>query len=405
MAVELDLLNHVWKRTEKEQNFSRYNRAIKSARPFSLDDAAVEMIAEMSSGKNFKRMTPVYREMARLPFPIMWIEFDFMVLHRYRWSPGTTFPPGTDIDEIMKDIDSPEWNGEGSRTQWGKPSRYGFLLDDLAMAPGSFRVTTFGLMASPPGVEGYDPVPKAHVFPLVSNVTTNHIEKPIIFQPHPNTTPQEFIDMTNQINAESIAPGMLWGMDRDVTKENWQESPMFGTSGLEVEPLFMMHAIEKRSHHENIGNAVATAHAMLFSAAHEMKGDLRFIVAALALLNHVPVTFRPFRPKGQLLTHSQMKPFMASSVVTVQVPNPRRALKFVDEQIKSAHHHSRHRRHEVRGHWRYSDKEHSEKWERAFDPERKRFRYRLWIAHHERGDAALGFVRQFYSVEGEQHAA
>lgn len=392
MALELDLLNHVWKRTEKEQNFGIYNRAIKAARPFSLDNATVDMIAEMSSGELRHRMIPIYREMARLPFPFMWIEFDYHHLHEWRWERGTNFKPGTDIDHIMSEVDS-------ARSLFGKPQRLGFLMDNHRYNDESFRITTFGLMPSPDGVEGHDPMPKAHIFPLVQNVSTG--SKKVRFEPHPSnrSSVNELIDKMN----DSIMPAICWGMERDTTMEEWEQSPMLGTNGIEPEPIMVEHVFAKREHHLDDSSATANIGTMMFSAALEQKGDLRFLVAALALLNHVPVKFSHFRPKGQLLTKSQMKPFMASSIVTIDIPNTRRRLKFVDDQIKSARAHSRHRRHEVRGHWRVSDRSHGDRWQLFTDPLTLRPRWRLWIEHHERGDAALGWVNQFYSVEGNRH--
>src|ERR1700749_1007674 len=126
MALDLDLLNEFWKRTQKEKPYARYNSAMKQVRPFSLDDEVVEIVAEMASGEHRHKMMPIYRRMARLPFPYMWIEFDYEVLHRWRVKKGTT--PDSD------------------RELYGRPSRLGFLLDPLHSTDDGFRVTTIGMM-------------------------------------------------------------------------------------------------------------------------------------------------------------------------------------------------------------------------------------------------------------------
>lgn len=391
MALELDLLNHLWKRSEKEQNFARYNYAVKAARPFSFDARVVEMVAEMASGPRRHKMMPIYRQMARLPFPIMWLEFDYAVLHRWRVKHGTAV-----------DDHGPTGTVDSSRGMFGKPERIGFLIDEIENRPGdSYRVTTFGMMPSPEGVEGYDPTPKPHAFPLVHNLSTGPDK--VFFRPNGWHRNQRMMDEINRMNQESIATAICWGMDNDITKEKWKESDLFGTNGVEPEPMFVEHIMQRNIDRED--GMIAKMHSTLLQSAMEQKGDLRFIVAALSLLNHVPVVYKHYRPKGQLLTKSRMKPFLASSTVTLQIPVTRRFIREMDKHMKSELRHSRHRRHEVRGHWRVSDKSHGDRWQRFMDPVTMRPRWRIWIEHHERGDASLGWVRQFYNVEGRSHAA
>ena len=123
---------------------------------------------------------------------------------------------------------------------------------------------------------------------------------------------------------------------------------------------------------------------VFFARVRESSGEIGFVTAALALINHGLVSYRDRpRPPGQRVLNGKLRPYMSDSVVSIAIPgklSPIGALKRAHRAEQA-----RKRAHEVRGHFRH---------------------YRdgrvVWIRSHQRGDASLGFVRQRYEVVAAQ---
>ncbi|RPH72685.1 MAG: hypothetical protein EHM78_01940 [Myxococcaceae bacterium] len=108
----------------------------------------------------------------------------------------------------------------------------------------------------------------------------------------------------------------------------------------------------------------------------ELAGDLRYLWAFLSTINDLPVAFREVHPSKGYVAKGNYKKFISHTVVTLTVPTIR-AMTILDRVQALA----RRKRHMVRGFWRET------------------LKGKTWIAEHERGDAALGFVVHDYSVE------
>lgn len=380
--LELDLLNSFWQRAEREDMFRPYLWAIKRARSFTLDSEATEIVANMAfSGdialdKKFQKKVNDYRQLARLPYPVVWLEVS-----------------GTVLDTLLA-----SWGHKNRRSMFDVPERLGFLMDRNPSDETSFRITTLGLMVDPVSRERGQTTPRASLFPCTQNVTTAPEGK--LWQSHPSM-PARLRETTNRANAEGIMSAICWGtLPIDETgsfnglKSIVRNTPLHMTSSVELD-LQWYKFMEATGKTDNMDQVIT-------NALTDQRFDLRFIVAALALLNHVPVRYVPYRPSGSMRCRAGIKPFMGTSVITVEIPATRRRMKLIEGHIKSRTEGWRNRRHEVKGHWRVSDKQVTDKWERFFDPIQERPRWRLWIEEHERGDASLGYVEQYHKVTAAQ---
>jgi len=196
-------------------------------------------------------------------------------------------------------------------------------------------------------------------------------------------------------------------MNSEINLDEWTRSPLCGTNGVEPEGMFEEEIFTKYGHlgRSNEDSAIERMRQMMVAFTTEQRGDLRFVVAALALLNHTPVIYKPHKPRGRMLASGTTRPFIESRIVTINVPQTRKRLKLIDDALRAAHHYQRRKRHAVRGHWRVAEKSHGDRWAPFFDPFEERMRWRIWIADHERGDASLGWVDHTYGVRARPGAA
>lgn len=367
--MNLDLLNALRRQAGRSSSaLSVYALPIEEARPFSLDSDAVEMIAEMSSPDRVETMIPHYRALARLPYPKVWLEFDYGVLAQWRRAHGQlATEPG---DEAA--------------------GRLGFLLDTLQTAPEGFRATTFGDNR----IVGSDDGEDFMTFPAVHNVWTG--ASPMKMLPHYSyqTSVRRALKRIN----DSRAPALAWA---GAIHNSWEASPLYMMNSLEIEPTWL-DVLKKRSRSDDeLQNNVEQT---LADGVKEQAGDLRFLVAALATINHVPVKFVKTRPNGLFRSRGRLRPHLETTVVSIDLPTRVQRLKVTDRLMKAAHEVIKRRWHEVRGHYRFSDTQHTARWEPRFDPRRNRMRWSIWIDQHARGDLSLGLSIPIYDVHGHSGA-
>lgn len=370
--MTLDLLNEFWRRTEQEDAFKGYSD-IKRARPFTLDDEMDEVVGDLAFHEPTNdRVMRRFLASARLPFPMMWIEhgqkgFDRGVIH------------------------APE----------APPERTGWLLREIPGDQGGFSAMRISRV-----MNTNDKVARASSYPLIHVVQPNGGIDYRVFGPEPkgtNTWVDHSLRAMREINRLPAIALAGWnatatekGDDVDVVMAALQDNPLYGTSALMLDPRYAKKVIE-----ETPGDPVPAIASYVRTASQEQIGELRYLITALALLNEVPVRFVPFKPSGHIRAGGRLKPYMASSIVTLEVPATRRRIRDLREHLKhSGKEAMSKRRHEVRGHWRHADKlpmMHPERWER-FEDREGRLRWRTWIPNHARGDASLGWVRQSYEV-------
>lgn len=167
-----------------------------------------------------------------------------------------------------------------------------------------------------------------------------------------------------------------WGytfQNPDVAKLNSSEVTLH-------EPI----AIIGRALAQKAGHPLKLADGRDFShyAIEESRGNARFLVTLLAMINEVPITTELVRHTGSVRMAGQLKSFMSHRTISLVVP-VRARKRYLERALMGAV--SKKRRHRVRGHFRFY---------RSKDKT-------VWIEAHERGDASLGWVEQDYEVRTE----
>ncbi len=139
--------------------------------------------------------------------------------------------------------------------------------------------------------------------------------------------------------------------------------------------------------------------------SHEARGDLRFLITALAMLNCAPVKYVHSESVGRFTRRHNSMPYLDSHTVSIHADSVHIA-RIVDREASQEA--SRRRRHEVRGHWALAEYKTGRAPCRHIPAEglsegnhaicARCERMIVWKDHHERGDATLGFVRHDFEV-------
>lgn len=373
MRADLDLFNEFWLRTEREEAFAPYRNSMRKARPFALSDEIDEMVGSLSFGKDDIK-TLRHLSSAKLPYPVMWLEHG-------NGGFGRRVPPMLD-------------------TLFGTPQRTGWLLlardgDETGAKWEAVRVSRVRNELSGDMT--------ASLYPLMHRVSTaDKLEDFTVTGPSDGPLGDAYA-MFNHMQADTATTAMIgWGGgdkplisdDEDEQERILRSSPLFGHASVVIDPGFMRKIVA--DNYDPKSGVVR----MVKKAAVDHYGELRYLVAALALMNEVPVEFVPFRPSGHVRLGGRLRPFMSSSVVSITVPASRRRLKDIDKLLQQRGEAAKKARHEVRGHFRHAKTlpaTNPERWERAEDRDGRPV-WRTWIGHHMRGSAELGWVEQRYAV-------
>lgn len=367
----LDLLNEFWKRTEQERAFKGYSRAVRELRAFSLDVELADLIGEMAAAPSPK--ISHYLRSARLPFPSMWMECDYEVAFRH-------------ISGIEHQF--------GDK---GPPARIGWMVVEAPPGAGMYGVTrvTFSRASEDtPYMASIHPV--THIF----SPTLRMVQKTSFFQKLQDKVHPEVMRAMREVNDDPIISHSAWGIPGDSTAESLKPSPLLGSNVLVIEPSFL-HAISNDPATLGTKDALySRARAMLGLGTSDQYGELSFVVAALALINTVPVRYVPYRPSGHLRAGGRLRPFMSSSIISIEVPASRRRRRDVEKMMRGGGTGQKRPLHEVRGYYLHAKKlprseKHLERWEQ--DPDRPGG-WRIWIPNHERGSGRVGFVQHTYEV-------
>lgn len=346
--ADLDLLNMFWKATESEKHLSVYKGLVRRARPYMFDADATELITELSSGDTIQSKLLIYRRLSRLPFDVMWIEFDYKDRLNMRRQ-LQTLPAYEDIEDA--------------------PVKMGFLLEKVTET--QWRALTVASFQDTPSGRTCDTFGAVHV------VST---EGPVEFRSHARDPAiREVVKEANQQNY-----GLLgWGFGvRTKTGEevNTYLPELVGTTAVDVAPSVERIITTIR---ESQKARYDVAKEQLFVACGELKGDLRFICAALALLNEVPVTMKAVQKEGKTRIGGMIKPYLVNRLVSVAIPKKKGRVRKIGAMLRLAERSMR--RHEVAGHWKTVILKGG-------------VREHRWIKNYERGDASLGYVTQIREV-------
>lgn len=355
-----DLLNSFAEAAEKEKHLHAFRGLIRRARPYTLDDDATALITELASGPTINDKLATYRILARLPFDVVWIEMNYEARYYARVALGTS------VGEPPKDT----------------PDRMGWIMERITDT--MWRATT---------VIRYSPDATASgrttdTFGCTHVIST---EGPVEFRSM--VRDQYMRQAVMELNkwepdrGSSLIGAVMWGFGDDIARQS--QINRHGTINIGLpEHLTGSNAVDLPPSWEPIiervskgvpSRKIERVKKHMMESAIELQGDLRFLMAALATLNEVPVTYADFKPEGTRRIGGRIKEFMVNRIVTIAIPKKRGRTNKVMKMLKLAE--VRMRRHEVSGYW-------------------KRVRYgdgrveRRWIKEYMRGDAALGYVRQ-----------
>ena len=374
--ANLDLLNQFWKQAEQGQTFRSYAPTIRKLRPFTLDAELAGVVSGLANS-NAKALRSYLRS-ARLPYPEMWIEADYATAFQH--------------------LDRPLGN---FRLHDGQPHRIGWVL---LQAPGD--IITMSRIASLPDPDepGEE---RAHLYPVSHLVSDESIDGAGAFHAMRQVHP-EVANAIRDCNADPTFQLLGWGGDRMAAHRVYRrggvgpqielarKGPLAQTNVAVIEPKALELCINPVTPDDR--TPYERSRALLEAGMEDQQGEIAFVIAALALLNEVPVKYVPYKPSGVLRAGGRLKPFMSSSIVTIEVPATRRRLRDIQDHLKVKGREAiRHARHEVRGYWMHAKalpkcEQNLHRWEKCED----RPGWRIWIPHHERGDASLGWVRQTY---------
>jgi hypothetical protein len=355
-----DLLNDFAAEIEREKHLSCYRGMLRRARPYTLDDDATALITELASGQTINDKLATYRILARLPFETVWIEMNYDARYYAQVALGTSY------GEKPKDV----------------PDRMGWLMERLSDT--TWRATTVvryneGVTKSGRNVDTFG---ATHVISTEGPLQfRSFIRDPVI---------REAVMEMNQPepgHATSMIGAVLWGFGDPITLAHSNGQRLInislprhleGCTGVDLplswEPL-MQHISKGKTNSEK--KALVKKHMM--DSAVELQGDLRFLMAALATINEVPVNYAEHRQEGVRRIGGQIRPYMVNRVVTIAIPKKRGRTNKVMKMLRLAE--VRMRRHEVSGYWKRVH----------FGDGRVELK---WIKNYWRGDAALGYVNQ-----------
>jgi hypothetical protein len=346
------------------KEMARYRDDLIRAKRFVLGDDSLRHIVIRGTEDHTK--LPDRVPLACLPFDTVWIEYDNHARIRAQHEIGTSDLP----DDIT-------------------PKRAGFLLKRVCDRPTAWTATKVfdtrsGLSGLSAMVYLFDAESDRSIHVLGNRM--NMVDRAV----PEGTTPEELLEKKRILNYP------LWGYAQHSSHTEMLDK-LFNHAAYSMEPTWF--GVMEEMMASGKWNT-KTGERVIAEAVRENAGDLRFLTTALAFINEVPVVYTDKTRQGSFLAGGRQQNFFSNSVITLNIPAMKRrtVMQILDKAARGA----KKKRHQVRGHWRVSDKPHGPRWQQFTDSESGRTGYRMWIEHHLRGDAALGWVHQQYAVKHQK---
>lgn len=405
----MDLLNLVWRdlnnariwknaparvRSIYRDHYANYRRLLTQARPFNVDDKALEVALELSTEGPEKMAQRLF--MARLPFPKIWIEFDFHQRVRIGEKLG-----------IAQALDP------------AAPERLGWLLQEDPGDPLRWSAITWA------SVNNNQPVHVPHQGEMLTSCSlyTWMVDTAKRVSPERmgsiNAVDKEFLKGVIKVSPEAQAKH---GEDswRSFAHLGW------GYTAADIDQPDALRNIERMrqltiadSLRDSIsvgwepmtyqmvkeGHTTDEVREQFITSTMEARGDVRLIATLLALVNEVPIVESPTQQKGSFSGAGGMiRKYLSNRTVSINIP-ARKPLKQIRKLFASKVK-SHKARHEVRGHWRtiVHKEDHTRKRKQPDGTIVEEFvakgqLERVWVNHHERGDATYGYAKHDYKVQ------
>lgn len=393
----MTLLNELWKEVNESKFlrsarhsqhyekinsiYANYRNALRRARPFIIDDKALEVAYDLSLQDPSRVAARL--PLARLPYDVVWLEFDFRHKTSYAAKMGHAQVPT---------IETPE--------------RLGWLLERDPLNENRWSAVCFTTV--PPDIYGNvpDDAPNVSIytitmlFDIANEGPPNRIADKEGFRFH------EMIDTKVAGDDWKEFRHILWGWQAAGPIGKEEDGTRYMRVGMPPESIrnavnFGVEALA------SISLLEATDYDRFRSiraAGHEARGDARLVTTLLSLINEVPIERVEAKPKGTFRAGGNLTKYLSYSTVSIMIP-AKRPLRVVDRILKNAEKTYK-KRHEVRGHWRtiIHKKDHVRK-KLLPDGTYQEITFlkgeleRGWVKEHERGDASLGWVEHSYLVE------
>jgi hypothetical protein len=355
----------------------QYRGWIKRANRFTLDNSLLDRMAELmtddSAAENYMRL-------ARLPFPVVWLEYDQHHLLKRLIEVGILAGIEGNINNIPKRAGSLMIRDDRKDTRF-----IAFKFDDSSARMKMAEVDSIAIM-----LDNEEPIaPSVRLFgcPTLSMGMFDHIR-----------------EMVWEIDKfQSLLPAGLHPDQPDADKHVWAkqivaavEPMMFGN----IQTIKDANDLSPR-HMTMAFDAIAKT---LTQSLRDQRGHGRMLATILAMINHIPVEMRPVEAKqGFKIMGMNKVRYMAYSNVVLKVPsvNPTRYIK---RKLRSSA--AGLRAHQVRGHWAYSHRKGEDTCTHDWinlNASREACTHcgktRWWRKEHVRGDAGKGWVFQNYVVK------
>ena len=379
--ADLDLLNDFWRETEKEKHLACYTRTLRRARPYTLDDDAVELITVLASGPTINEKLGLYRSLARLPFDTIWIELNYNARYNARVNLGTS--------EGEKPKDTPDRMGwlmeRVSETVWRATTIIRYTPDGLSAVEERDRHTIIPRDFSGRQVDTYA---VTHVVSTEGKLQFHSFARdPVLRQAVMEMNEPNEKYPNGEDSGCSIVQAVAWGFG-EVSPTGKRliglPSHLIGANAVDLPPSYEMILERVSKGVPSVKRERLKKH--MLEGSVELQGDLRFLCAALATINEVPTVINEVRQPGNMRVGGAMKPFMINRVVSIGIPKTRGRVRKVMGMLRLAE--KRMRAHEVGGHWKT-----------VYSGPGRTVAERRWINDYQRGDASLGFVRQEREVK------
>ena len=406
----MDLLNRVWRDLNNQKiwvrapelardiyknYYAEYRKKFYRARPFNVDNRALRVACELSLEGPTKMSERLC--LGRLPFPEIWIEFD---LHeKLRIGAELGISPGVDDST---------------------PHQIGYLLQEDPGDPLRWSMITW---VSVDGMK--EPAHIPHRGEMLSSMALNAW----LIDTERRAPPNQIGDIL-AISREDLArdlrinligetansdealrafPHLGWGYGSSL--ENKTDPNYSG-----IDPMRMLGEARQLSNSINVGwepmsnmirpiSHLGDLRKEFINSCIESRGDVRLVVTLLALINEVPIIETPTQQKGAFTAAGgTIRKYLTNKTITINIP-AKKPMKMIRKILaKKAKSHKA--RHEVRGHWRtiIHKEDHTRKRKMPDGQIVEEFiakgqLERVWVNHHERGDAGVGWVRHDYKVE------
>jgi hypothetical protein len=397
--AEDDLLSGVWKQVHLRKAYVPYRHLMHRAVPFSLDTQATELVTELATHAS---KCELYRTLARLPYDVVWLDYDYKAKVRKQIALGSRENPFNMDTEpyqmgyLLERISETRWRSVSFvRTMVTEQNLKGF--ESRYAATHNLQVGDSMLETLPPmfildtegSVKGYRTVVRDPALVHAVQYMIDNDNAPCAVGwglKVPDADVGDWIQPQVRPSDAILNGQTIYGL-----------SPhLVGSATMDLPPDWEMLISGHRPRpHERRDLMVE----IMTEAAKEQSGILRFLSAALASITAAPTVLVERKKQGTFRADGRLRNYKVNQIVSIQIPGRRTTgVRNMLALFKGAK--RRMARHQVHGFWRTTQAKESpgDRWEWLYSPRYREFRWHIWINDFERGDAALGYVLRKYEV-------